>query len=135
MQTLFEPGNEPFFHQSHLKGKQDYGDQAVALMLFCNGIVLNYALVLYNKYYINSYLVTFLSHFFCLYLHKQIGSLMISSDKRITYTTTTGHLNTNAASQPIRMEPPHMEAISRIMPKRVSPPARNTPTTRSVLSA
>ena len=39
----------PYFHQSHLKGKQDYGHQAVVVMLSCNGIVLNYALVMYDK--------------------------------------------------------------------------------------
>ena len=32
-----------------MKGKQDYGHQAVAVMLSCNGIVLNYAFVMYNK--------------------------------------------------------------------------------------
>ena len=32
-----------------LKGKQDYGHQAVAVMLSCNGIVLNYAFVMYDK--------------------------------------------------------------------------------------
>ena len=43
------PIEDSYFHQSHLKGKQDYGHQAVAVILSCNGIVLNYALVLYNK--------------------------------------------------------------------------------------
>ena len=43
------PIEDAYFHQSHLKGKQDYGHQAVTVMLSCNGIVLNYALVLYNK--------------------------------------------------------------------------------------
>ena len=43
------PIEEAYFHQSYLKGKQDYGHQAVAVMLSCNGIVLNYAFVLYNK--------------------------------------------------------------------------------------
>lgn len=43
------PIEDAYFHQSHLKGKQDYGHQAVAVMLSCNGIVLNYAFVLYNK--------------------------------------------------------------------------------------
>ena len=43
------PIEDAYFHQSHLKGKQDYGHQAVAVMLFCNGIVLNYAFVMYNK--------------------------------------------------------------------------------------
>ena len=37
------PIEDAYFHQSHLKGKQDYGHQAVAVMLSCNGIVLNYA--------------------------------------------------------------------------------------------
>ncbi len=43
------PTEDVHFHQSHLKGKQDYGHQAVAVMLSCNGIVLNYAFVMYNK--------------------------------------------------------------------------------------
>ena len=43
------PIEDAYFHQSHLKKKQDYGHQAVAVMLSCNGIVLNYAFVLYNK--------------------------------------------------------------------------------------
>ena len=43
------PIEDAYFHQSHLKGKQDDGHQAVAVMLSCNGIVLNYAFVLYNK--------------------------------------------------------------------------------------
>lgn len=43
------PIEDAYFHQSHLKRKQDYGHQAVAVMLSCNGIVLNYALVMYDK--------------------------------------------------------------------------------------
>lgn len=43
------PIEDAYFHQSHLKGKQDYGHQAVAVMLSCNGIVLNYAISMYNK--------------------------------------------------------------------------------------
>ena len=43
------PIEDAYFHQSHLKGKQDYGHQAVAVMLSCSGIVLNYAFVMYNK--------------------------------------------------------------------------------------
>lgn len=43
------PIEDAYFHQFHLKGKQDYGHQAVAVMLSCNGIVLNYAFVMYNK--------------------------------------------------------------------------------------
>lgn len=43
------PIEDAYFHQSHLKGKQDYGHQAVAVMLSCNGIVLNYAIVMYDK--------------------------------------------------------------------------------------
>lgn len=43
------PIEDAYFHQSHLKGKQDYGHQAVSVMPSCNGIVLNYAFVLYNK--------------------------------------------------------------------------------------
>ena len=36
------PIEDAYFHQSHLKKKQDYGHQAVGIMLSCNGIVLNY---------------------------------------------------------------------------------------------
>ena len=43
------PIEDAYFYQSHLKGKQDYGHQAVSVMLSCNGIVLNYAFVLYNN--------------------------------------------------------------------------------------
>ena len=43
------PIEDAYFHQSHLKGKQDYGHQAVSVMLSCNGIVLNYAIVMYDK--------------------------------------------------------------------------------------
>ncbi len=43
------PIEDAYFHQSRLKGKQDYGHQAVAVMLSCNGIVLNYAIVMYGK--------------------------------------------------------------------------------------
>ena len=43
------PIEDAYFHQSHLKKKQDYGHQAVAVLLSCNGIVLNYDFVMYNK--------------------------------------------------------------------------------------
>lgn len=43
------PIEDAYFHQSHLKGKQDYGHQAVPVMLSYNGIVLNYAIVMYDK--------------------------------------------------------------------------------------
>lgn len=43
------PIEDAYFHQFHLKGKQDHGHQAVAVMLSCNGIILNYAIVMYNK--------------------------------------------------------------------------------------
>ena len=43
------PMEDAYFHQSHLKKKQDYGHQAVGIMLSCNGIVLNYAIILYDK--------------------------------------------------------------------------------------
>ena len=36
------PIQDAYFHQSHLKKRQDYGHQAVAVMLSCNGITLNY---------------------------------------------------------------------------------------------
>ena len=45
----FHPIEDVYFHQSHLKGKQDYGHHAVAVMLSCNGIVLNYAIIMYDK--------------------------------------------------------------------------------------
>ncbi len=43
------PIEAAYFHQSHLKKKQDYGHQAVGVMLACNGIVFNYAIVMYDK--------------------------------------------------------------------------------------
>lgn len=43
------PIEDAYFHQSHLKKKQDYGHQAVGIMLSCNGIVLNHAVILYDK--------------------------------------------------------------------------------------
>ena len=43
------PIEDAYFHQSHLKKKQDYGHQAVGIMLSCNGNVLNYAIVMYDK--------------------------------------------------------------------------------------
>ena len=43
------PIEDAYFHQSHLKKKQDYGHQAVSVMLSCNGIELNYAFVMYDK--------------------------------------------------------------------------------------
>lgn len=43
------PIQDAGFHYSHLKRKQDYGHQAVSLLLSCNGITLHYAVVLYDK--------------------------------------------------------------------------------------
>ena len=43
------PIEAAYFHQSHLKGCQDYGHQAVSVILSCNGITLNYAMILYDK--------------------------------------------------------------------------------------
>ena len=43
------PIEAAYFHQSHLKKRQDYGHQAVGVMLSCNGLSLNYAIVLYDK--------------------------------------------------------------------------------------
>lgn len=43
------PIEAAYFHQSHLKGRQDYGHQVVSVMLSCNGVILNYAVVLYDK--------------------------------------------------------------------------------------
>ena len=43
------PIEAAYFHQSHLKGCQDYGHQIVSVMLSCNGIILNYAVILYDK--------------------------------------------------------------------------------------
>ena len=43
------PIEDAYFHQSHLKGKQDYGHQTVAVMISCNGIVFNYAILMYDK--------------------------------------------------------------------------------------
>ena len=46
---VLHPIEDAYFHQSHLKGKQDYRYQTVAAMLSFNGIVLNYAIVMYDK--------------------------------------------------------------------------------------
>jgi len=43
------PIEDAYFHQSHLKRKQDYGHQAVSVMLSCNGITLNYDIIMYDK--------------------------------------------------------------------------------------
>ena len=43
------PIEAAYFHQSHLKKKQDYGHQAVGVVLSCNGLTLNYAIVMYDK--------------------------------------------------------------------------------------
>ena len=37
------------FHYSHLKGKSDYGHQAIAVLLSCNGITLLYTIKMYDK--------------------------------------------------------------------------------------
>ncbi len=37
------------FHFSHLKRKQDYGHQAVSILLSCNGLTLPYDMILYDK--------------------------------------------------------------------------------------
>ena len=34
---------------SHLKGRMDYGHQAIGVMLACGELVLNYAILLYDK--------------------------------------------------------------------------------------
>ena len=36
-------------HMSHLKGRMDYGHQAIGVMLACGELVLNYAILLYGK--------------------------------------------------------------------------------------
>ena len=43
------PIEAAYFHKSHLKNGKDYGHQAVGIMLACNGMVLNYAMELYDK--------------------------------------------------------------------------------------
>ena len=43
LSRALHPIEDAYFHQSHLKKKQDYGHQAVAVMLSCNGIVQNIA--------------------------------------------------------------------------------------------
>ena len=43
------PIEDAYFHHSHLKKKQDYGHQAVGVLLSCNGMTLHYAMILYDK--------------------------------------------------------------------------------------
>ena len=42
------PIEAAYFHQSHLKGCQDYGHQVVSVMLSCNGIILNSNAICFN---------------------------------------------------------------------------------------
>ena len=43
------PIEDAYFHFLHLKKKQDYGHQAIGVLLSCNGITLNYAIIMYDK--------------------------------------------------------------------------------------
>lgn len=43
------PIESAYFHYSHLKGNSDYGHQAIAVLLSCNGITLHYAIKIYDK--------------------------------------------------------------------------------------
>ena len=43
------PIESALFHYSHLKKKQDYGHQAVGVLLSCNGITLPYGMIMYDK--------------------------------------------------------------------------------------
>lgn len=43
------PIEDAYLHYSHLKKKTDYGHQAIAVMLYCNGIMLNYSILMYDK--------------------------------------------------------------------------------------
>lgn len=43
------PIEAAYFHQSHLKSCQDYGHQAVAVLLACNDVVRIYDVVMYDK--------------------------------------------------------------------------------------
>jgi len=43
------PIEDAYFHFSHLKKKQDYGHRAISVMLSCNGITLNYCVIMYDK--------------------------------------------------------------------------------------
>ena len=43
------PIEDAYFHFSHLKKAQDYGHQTISVMLSCNGITLNYAIIMYDK--------------------------------------------------------------------------------------
>ena len=43
------PIESAYFHDSHLKRKQDYGHQIVGVLLSCNGITLPYEMKLYDK--------------------------------------------------------------------------------------
>ena len=46
---VMHPIEAAYYHQSHLKKQQDYGHQAVGVMLSCNELSLNDAIVLYDK--------------------------------------------------------------------------------------
>lgn len=46
---VLHPIENAYFHQSHPKGKQDYGHQAVVAMISCNGIDNAVILLVYPK--------------------------------------------------------------------------------------
>lgn len=59
-------------HMSHLKGRMDYGHQTIGVMLACGELVLNYAILLYDKSQLRSatgirrfWLLMSLTHFLC----------------------------------------------------------------------
>lgn len=43
------PIEDAYFYQFHLKHRQDYGHQTVSVMLSCNGLALDYAVIMYDK--------------------------------------------------------------------------------------
>ena len=43
------PIEAAYYHQPHLKGRQDYGHQILAVMLVCNGKIFNYEMIMYDK--------------------------------------------------------------------------------------
>lgn len=49
LSQALHPVESAYFHQSHLKKKQDYRHQTISIMLSCSGITLNYAIIMYEK--------------------------------------------------------------------------------------
>ena len=81
-------------HMSHLKGRMDYGRQAIGVMLACGELVLNYAILLYDKSQSKIDMVSSIAN--TLPEPPNIGYLLCDSwytcDVKVFFRTTKGKL-------------------------------------------